>query len=71
MVPYFGPSSSPEIITPIFCKTIGTGIKPSGIGGNKPKTIRIAVITAAIMKPLVFRLANVYTSFFGTFFGNL
>ena len=44
------PNLRPKIIPakniPIFCKTIGTGIKGSGIPGSKPKIQIIAVINA-------------------------
>src|SRR5699024_1548323 len=59
-VPRFVPSINPARITPKFCKTIGTGMIPSGIPGMIPRIIKIDVIKAILLKSLVFKFLPPY-----------
>ncbi len=47
IVPDFFPKKHPASITPSVCAVIGTGIKPSEMGGTIPNTLINAVNSAA------------------------
>lgn len=53
-------------MTPMFCKTIGTGMNPSGIPGNIPKITMTAVISAICVISFAFIKINSPTLIFGT-----
>ena len=64
IVPFLVPSNAHANMTTMFCKTIGTGMNPSGIPGNIPKITMTAVISAICVISFAFIKINSPTLIF-------